>query len=55
MESPTVPPAVLRQKAVQYREMVRGISDPRTIEALETLADEYEAVADGVESESGSL
>jgi hypothetical protein len=35
----------LRRRANQYREIVRKISDARTIEALNELADKYEAEA----------
>jgi hypothetical protein len=54
MESLPATPSKLRQRAMHYREMVRGISDPRIIDALKSLADEYEAAADRMETESGS-
>jgi hypothetical protein len=42
-------PAQLRARAWRYREMARTISDPRTIEALLSLADKYEAMAERME------
>jgi hypothetical protein len=45
MEMPATP-AELREKALHYRELVAIVLDQRIIDALESLADEYEAMAD---------
>ncbi|HEX3576646.1 MAG TPA: hypothetical protein VHU42_18765 [Rhodopila sp.] len=42
-------PAELREKALHYREMVAIVVDQRIIDALESLADEYDAMADRLE------
>ena len=43
-------PEELREKAARYRMMANQTSDLRLIEALLTLADEYEAVAKRLEN-----
>lgn len=48
MEMPATP-AELREKALHYREMVAIVVDQRIIDALESLADEYDAMADRLE------
>jgi hypothetical protein len=45
-------PAGLREKAEHYRALVFTISDPRTIDALHSLAAEFEAQADRLEKDS---
>ena len=49
MDAAADTPAALREKAKHYREMVRRISDQRIIDALLTLAAEYETQADRLE------
>jgi hypothetical protein len=39
-------PDELRRKAARYRDMLAHVSDKRLIDALKTLAQEYEALAD---------
>jgi hypothetical protein len=48
MEMPATP-AELREKALHYREMVAIVADQRIIDALESLADEYEEMAERLE------
>jgi hypothetical protein len=48
MEAPT--PAELREKAMRYREMVLIVSDQRLVDALISLAEEYEALAERIEN-----
>ena len=43
--------ADLRAKAQHYREMVTRVLDQRIIDALNSLADEYEAIAERLENE----
>ena len=38
-------PHELRERAERYRRMALQVTDPRTIEALNELADEYEEMA----------
>jgi hypothetical protein len=45
-------PAGLRKKAEHYRTLASTISDPRTIDALQSLAVEFEAQADRLEKDS---
>ena len=40
-----IDPHALRAKAEHYRELASSILDPKTIEALLELADEYDALA----------
>jgi hypothetical protein len=47
-----ITPAGLRKKAEHYRTLTSTISDPRTIDALHTLAAEFEAQADRLEKDS---
>jgi hypothetical protein len=47
MEAPT--PAELREKALRYRGMVLSVSDQRIIDALISMAEEYEALANHIE------
>jgi hypothetical protein len=49
MQAPATP-ADLRAKAEHYREMVTMVSDQRIIDALISLAEEYEATALSLES-----
>jgi hypothetical protein len=49
METPK--PADLREKAERYRAMANSVSDQRLIEALLSLASEYEALAKRVEKD----
>jgi hypothetical protein len=42
----------LREKARRYREMRRLVTDQRLIDALSTLADEYEALATKLDGEA---
>jgi hypothetical protein len=51
MDAPMTP-AGLRKKAERYRALTSTISDPRTIDALHTLAAEFEAQADRLEKDS---
>jgi hypothetical protein len=44
-------PAKLRERAARYRQMVRMATDKRIIEALVSLADECEAMAERIEAE----
>jgi hypothetical protein len=48
MEAPATP-AELREKAARYREMVALAIDQLVIDALNVLADEYEALANKLE------
>lgn len=50
MEAPATA-AELRAKAEHYRNMVSMVSDQRIIDALVSLADEYEALALSLESQ----
>jgi hypothetical protein len=43
-------PEQLREKALRYRAMTVLVSDQRLVDALSSLADEYEALADRVEN-----
>jgi hypothetical protein len=45
-------PAELREKAARYRAMVQFITDRRTVDALQSLAAEYEALADLIEPDA---
>jgi hypothetical protein len=45
-------PAGLRKKAEHYRALACTISDPRTIDALQSLAAEFEKQADRLEQDS---
>ena len=45
-------PVDLRAKAAQYRAMVAMVSDQRIIDALISLAEEYEAAARGLEGQA---
>ncbi len=47
METPTLDE--LREKALRYRGMVLIVSDQRLIDALISLAEEYEALAEHME------
>jgi hypothetical protein len=40
----------LRRRASRFREIARRITDQRTVEALEELAEEYEARADAAQA-----
>ena len=51
MEVPATP-AELRDKAVHYREMILMVSDQRIIDALRSLAEDYEALAKRLENSS---
>jgi hypothetical protein len=52
-EAPTA--TELREKAMRYRAMVKIVADQRIVDALSTLAREYEALAELMEqSEPGS-
>ncbi len=51
MEVPATP-AELRDKATHYREMILMVSDQRIIDALRSLAEDYEALAEQLESSS---
>ena len=53
MEVP-VTPAQLRERATRYRELVAKITDPRVVDALNSLAAEYEALADHLEQQQDS-
>ena len=50
MEAPATP-GELRAKAEHYRDMVSIVSDQRIIDALISLADEYEALALSLEKQ----
>jgi hypothetical protein len=45
----TLTPDELRQKALRYRGMVLIVSDQRLVDALISLAEEYEALAEHME------
>jgi hypothetical protein len=45
-------PGDLRKKAARYRAMVNVIDDKSTIDALQSLAAEYEALADLIERDA---
>jgi hypothetical protein len=45
-------PAELREKAARYRAMATVIIDQRTVDALQSLAAEYEALADQIERDA---
>jgi hypothetical protein len=47
MVAPT--PAELREKALRYRAMMALVSDKRLVDALNSLAEEYEALAERAE------
>ena len=47
----SVTPTELREKAERYRALTSTISDPRTIDALHSLAAEFEAQADRLEKD----
>jgi hypothetical protein len=47
-----VTPAELREKADHYRTLALAIFDPRTVEALRSLAAEYEALAEKLEKDT---
>lgn len=51
MDAAAATPAALREKAKQYRDLVRLISDQRIVDALMTLADEYDERANRLERE----
>ncbi|WP_428531624.1 hypothetical protein [Rhodopila sp.] len=51
MSAPATP-AGLRAKAEHYRAMVSKVSDQRIIDALTSLAEEYEAAALGLEGQA---
>jgi hypothetical protein len=46
-------PDKLREKALRYRAMMVLVSDQRLVDALSSLADEYEALAERVENGQG--
>jgi hypothetical protein len=46
-----ITPCGLREKAQRYRALAFKISDPQTIDALHTLAGEFEAQADRLEKD----
>jgi hypothetical protein len=48
----SIKPVELRRKAESYRALASTISDPQTIDALYTLAVEFEAQADKLEKNS---
>jgi hypothetical protein len=48
IEEPAIP-ADLRKRAMRYRRMAASISDPQTLEALLSLAAEYETMAERLE------
>jgi hypothetical protein len=47
----SVTPTELREKAERYRALTSTISDAQTIDALHTLAGEFEALADRLEKD----
>ena len=49
-ENPSEDPEALRAKAEHYRELATDIMDPKAIEALLELADEYDALAAELEA-----
>lgn len=44
-------PDELRERAARYRSMLAHVSDPRLTNALNSLADEYEALANRLEED----
>jgi len=47
-------PAELREKAERYRRMALHLIDPRTVEALNELAQQYNEVASKLEKRNGT-
>ena len=53
MDNSAATPTELRERARRYREMVRMVADQRVIDALISIAEEYETVADQIEKATG--